>query len=184
MAARSYALATDAGGRIFDQYPDTRSQVYKGVSGEHPRTSAAVRATTGEVVRHRGRVATTFFFSTSGGRTENVENSFLGSSPAPYLKSVRDPYDGASPLHRWTLRFTASQTASRLRGLVRGRFRGIDVIRRGRSPRIVTAMIRGSRGSTRVTGPTLRARLGLYDTWAYFSRSRRASAAAGASVRP
>ena len=62
VAARSYALATDAGGPVFDQYPDTRSQVYRGLSAEQPRTNAAVRATAGEVVRFAGKVATTFFF--------------------------------------------------------------------------------------------------------------------------
>ena len=37
-------------------------------------------------------------FSTSGGRTESVENSFYGSAPVPYLKSVVDRYDYHSPL--------------------------------------------------------------------------------------
>ena len=178
LAARSYALATDAGGPIFDQYPDTRSQVYKGAGGEHPRTNAAVRATAGQVVKYGRRVATTFFFSTSGGRTEDVENSFLGASPSPYLKSVEDPYDDRSPLHRWTMRFSQREIESKLRGLVKGTFRGITVDRRGRSPRIVRASIRGSRGTTAVTGPTLRARLGLHDTWATFRRGEAASSSA------
>ncbi|HEX8051967.1 MAG TPA: hypothetical protein VF517_03180, partial [Thermoleophilaceae bacterium] len=54
---------------------------------------------------------------------------------------------------------------SRLSGLVKGTFRGIDVVQTGSSPRIVYADVVGSSGRTRVTGPTLRARLGLYDTW-------------------
>jgi stage II sporulation protein D len=54
---------------------------------------------------------------------------------------------------------------SRLSGLVKGTFRGIKVVQRGVSPRVVYADIVGSGGRTRVTGPTLRARLGLYDTW-------------------
>ena len=53
--------------------------------------------------------------------------------------------------------------------LVQGRFKGIQVITRGRSPRIVAADVVGSRGRTRVDGATLRARFGLYDTWAYFT---------------
>ena len=43
------------------------------------------------------------------------------------------------------------------------------MVRRGKSPRVVYADVVGSRGRTRVTGPTLRARFGLYDTWATFS---------------
>ena len=43
MAARSYALATDSGGRLFDQYDDTRSQVYGGVAVETKRTNRSSR---------------------------------------------------------------------------------------------------------------------------------------------
>ncbi len=59
--------------------------------------------------------------------------------------------------------------AARLRGLVRGAFRGIEVLRRGYSPRILAAYVLGSAGRTEVSGPELQARLGLDDTWAYFS---------------
>jgi len=182
LAARSYALTTDAGGPIFDQYPDTRSQVYKGASGEHPRTNAAVQATSGEVVKYGGQVATTFFFSTSGGQTEDVENGFLGASPSPYLKSVKDPYDYYSPRHNWSFRFTQAQMQSKLAGLVRGRFEGISVTKRGTSPRIVRAIIRGSDGNTSTTGSTLRFRLGLYDSWASFTRTRVGGSRAAASL--
>ena len=58
---------------------------------------------------------------------------------------------------------------AKLGSLVKGRFRGIEVLRRGRSPRIVEAEVIGSRGRTLVTGGQLRARLGLYDTWAFFT---------------
>ncbi len=173
VAARSYALTTDRGGPIFDQYPDTRSQVYRGVTGEHSRTNAAVRATTGQVLRYRGAVAITYFFSTSGGRTENVENSFYGARPTPYLTSVEDPFDGESPRHRWRRTFTTRQMKARLGRLVKGSYRGIEVTQRGQSPRIVWADVIGSRGRTAVRGSTLRARLGLFDTWAFFSVQRR-----------
>ena len=165
LAARTYALTTDRGGPVFDQYPDTRSQVYRGVKGETPATNAAVTSTAGEVVTYNGELAVTYFFSTSGGRTENVENSFIGAAPKPWLKSVEDPFDDASPRHRWRLVYTQSQMQSRLSGLVKGTFRGIKVVQRGESPRVVYADIVGSGGRTRVTGPTVRARLGLYDTW-------------------
>ena len=165
IAARSYALTTDRGGPVFDQYPDTRSQVYRGVTGEAASTNAAVTATAGEVVQYDGAVAVTYFFSTSGGHTENVENSFVGAAPKPWLKGVEDPFDVASPRHRWRFVYTQSQIQSRLSGLVKGTFQGIEVIEQGVSPRIVHADILGSGGRIRVTGPTLRARLGLYDTW-------------------
>ena len=66
VAARSYALAVRKTGSDFDLYPDVRSQVYSGISGERAATTAAVQATAGQVVLYRGRIATTYFFSTSG----------------------------------------------------------------------------------------------------------------------
>jgi stage II sporulation protein D len=169
VAARTYALTSSKNGFGFDHYPDTRSQVYGGVAAETPTTDAAVRATRGEAVTYRGKPVTTYFFSTSGGRTENVENSF-GGDPKPWLKSVNDPYDDLSPKHRWgPIRMSKATAAGKLTGLVKGRFRGIDVVRRGRSPRIVLADIVGTSGRTRVSGATLRARFGTFDTWMYFT---------------
>ena len=182
VAARSYALATRKRGGVFDQYPDTRSQVYRGVRAERRRTNRAVRATSRQIVSYRGRVATTYFFSTSGGRTENVENVFYGSRPRRYLRSVRDPYDRISPRHRWRFSFTTGQMTARLAGIVRGRFRRIEVLKRGRSPRIVRAWIYGTGGRSRVRGATLRARLGLYDSWARFYRVTTSQAAAATTA--
>jgi stage II sporulation protein D len=170
VAARGYAITTTKGGAGFDHYADTRSQVYGGVAAETPSTNQAVADTRGQVVTYDGEPVVTFFFSTSGGRTEDVENTSLGSEPLPWLKSVEDPYDNVSPKHRWgPIKLTRAQAAAKLAGLVQGRFKGVQVIRRGRSPRVVAADIIGSRGHTRVDGATLRARFGLNDTWAYFT---------------
>src|SRR5919197_391160 len=136
IAARTYAITTSRGGD-FDQYPDTRSQVYGGVAAETPATNAAVADTRGQVVTYQGQPVVTYFFSTSGGKTENVENTTLASQPQPWLVSVDDPYDDLSPRHRW--------------------------------PRVVHALVVGSRGATEVNGATLRARFGLFDTWAFFT---------------
>lgn len=170
VAARSYALATDAGGPVFDQYPDTRSQVYKGADGEAASTNAAVQATAGEVLRYHGEIAATYFFSTSGGHTEDIQNVFYGAKPEPYLVGVSDPYDNISPRHRWQIRLTTSRLQHRLGSWVHGKLRGIKVLKRGVSPRIVWAAIVGSRGSKTVRGTDLRRRLGLDDTWASFNR--------------
>jgi stage II sporulation protein D len=171
VAARSYALATADGG-LFDAYDDTRSQVYGGIASEEQSTSQAVEATSGKVVRHNGEVATTFFFSTSGGRTENIEHSFVGSNPQPYLKSVKDPFEDASPYHRWKETFSQSEIEAKLGDLVEGSLQAIEVTKRGRSPRIVSAKVVGSAGTNEVSGPALQARLGLRSTWAFFDRKR------------
>jgi stage II sporulation protein D len=168
IAARTYAITTSRGGS-FDQFPDTRSQVYGGVAVETPASNQAVAATRGQVVTYQGQPVVTYFFSTSGGRTESVENTTLGNEPKPWLQSVDDPYDGVSPRHRWTpATMSLASAGKRLRGLVKGSFRGIKVLKRGVSPRIMSAEVLGTRGSTPVDGATLRAKLDLFDTWAYF----------------
>jgi stage II sporulation protein D len=169
VAARTYAIATGKNGAGFDQYADTRSQMYVGISGERASTNAAVAGTAGEVVVYDGKPIVTYYFSTSGGRTENVENSFLGAEPVPYLRSVDDPYDSESPRHRWTVRMTLGQASRRLGRLVKGSLRQIRVLSRGASPRVVRAQVVGSGGRTSVTGPQLRSKLGLFDTWARFT---------------
>jgi stage II sporulation protein D len=168
VAARTYALATDAGGTSFDQYADTRSQMYKGLESEATSSSSAVDATSGQVVKYQGHIAVTYFFSTSGGETEDVENVFYGSTPEPYLRAVSDPYDGIAPRHSWHFTYTRRQLESKLRGLVKGHFRTIKIVRRGASPRVVSAQVVGTKGTTTTDGVTLRSRLGLYDTWFTF----------------
>ena len=93
VAARSYALATSGGG-AFDVYDDTRSQVYGGKDSETRAHQRADEAHPGEVVRYGKQVATTYFFSTSGGSTESVQYGFPGAAPVPYLKSVGTPTTG------------------------------------------------------------------------------------------
>lgn len=167
VVARSYGLATSRGG-AFDHYADTRSQVYEGRSSETSATNDAVAATKREVVTYKGEPAVTYYFSTSGGQTENSEFGFSGGSAIPYLKSVDDPFDDASPVHKWRERFSDEQMESKLSGLFSGKLRKIDVLERGKSPRIVRARVVGSGGGQLVSGDTLRARLGLRSTWARF----------------
>jgi len=171
VAARGYAITTSRGGeKGWDQYPDTRSQVYRGVVGEHPNTNKAVNATAGQVVTYKGKPITSYFFSTSGGHTENVENVWPGAEPQPYLRGVPDPYDDLSPYHRWgPIRMSRAAATSKLGSLVKGRLKGIRVTKRGASPRVLRAVVVGTGGTTTVTGDQLRSRFGLRDTWMSFN---------------
>jgi stage II sporulation protein D len=171
VASRTYALTAHAGGARFDVYADSRSQVYGGRAAETPRTNAAVKATEGQIVTYAGRPAITYFFASSGGLTEDIQNAFPGSEPEPWLRGVDDPYERGD-LHRWTVRMSLAQAGTDLAGLVRGSLRAIVVLERGYSPRIVRAQLVGSGGRTTVSGPELAARLHLYSTWAYFYLQR------------
>jgi stage II sporulation protein D len=167
VVARSYGLATARSGP-FDHYADTRSQVYGGKASETKATNQAVAATANEVVEYRGEPAITYYFSSSGGQTESSEFGFSGGNRIAYLQSVEDPFDDASPLHRWTERLSDEQMESELAGLFEGRLERIEVLERGDSPRIVRARVVGSADGTAITGATLRARLELPSTWARF----------------
>jgi stage II sporulation protein D len=101
VAARSYALSHLQTG-AFDLFRDTRSQVYGGIPAEAPSASEAVQATARQVLLYQGEIATTFFFSSSGGRTATGAEVF--GVDVPYLVSVDDHWDERSPHHAWVPR--------------------------------------------------------------------------------
>jgi stage II sporulation protein D len=171
VAARTYAITGDVGGSAYQLYSDTRSQQYGGVGAETPTSNAAVAATRGQIVTYKGAPAITYFFSSSGGYTEDVQNAFPGASPEPWLRGVPDPYDGAGgdPYHRWTYRMSVATAASKLGGLVAGSLVGILVTKHGASPRILTAAVVGTRGRRTTTGIALQQRFGLMSTLARFT---------------
>ena len=79
-----------------------------------------------------------------------------------------DAYEGASS--KWKLDLSFTVVARMLHGLFKGSFRGIEVLKRGVSPRILSARVMGSRGAPpSIGGAELAGRLGLISTWAYFS---------------
>jgi SpoIID/LytB domain protein len=163
VVARSYALAVRKVGGTYDLYDDTRSQVYGGIEAEKASSNAAVDATAGRILTHDGRVATTYFFSTSGGRTASVADVWRGSQPTPYLVSVADPYDSISPHHRWgPFPFTAARLGKAFK--VPGAL--LDVVTAvNRSARVDTITAVGARGRVDVAGADVRRILGLRSTW-------------------
>ncbi|MBV9606798.1 MAG: SpoIID/LytB domain-containing protein [Solirubrobacterales bacterium] len=171
VAARTYAITTDVAGTFYNLYPDTRSQMYRGVSAETPATDAAVAATAGQVVTYNGAPVVTYFFSSSGGYTENIEDAWPGASASPWLRGVDDPYDGAGgdPYHHWTRQLSLTAAARQLGGLVKGKLVGIRVTKQGASPRIMAAQVIGTGGATTVTGAQLQGAFGLLSTWASFT---------------
>jgi stage II sporulation protein D len=162
VAARSYALAGLAKGKDYDLYADTRSQVYGGLDAEVPATSDAVDTTKGEVVLYNGKVANTLFFSTSGGRTASAAETT--GTAVPYLVSVTDPYDTASPYHDWgPVLFDAAKVAKQLKLPA-----PLTDLRTTTGPsgrvKTVVALTADDRQVT-LTGSQLRTQLELRSTW-------------------
>ena len=178
-AARSYAeQARRAATGQWDLYCDVRSQAYIGTSREDPRTDAAIKATAGVVPSYGGDPIHAFYFSCSGGHTENIELAWE-TSPLPYLKGVEDPYDSYATLHTWgPISRTPAQLTASLGTAVKGSLRAIYRVERGASSRIVKAAIIGSGGTTFMHGSALRVKLGLNSAWATFKSMSISPAAA------
>lgn len=161
VAARSYALANLVKNKPFDLYADQRSQVYLGVAGEKPRTSAAVSATAGRIVVYGGKVASTLYFASSGGKTASAQDVF--GITVPYLVSRPDPWDASSPYHTWgPILFAARAIQAKLG--VKGHV--LDVVGVPTpSGRLRSLSIATGTGPTTIPSALLRTGLGLRSTW-------------------
>jgi SpoIID/LytB domain protein len=137
--------------------------MYLGISAEKPSTTAAVNDTAGEVVLYNGRVATTYFFSSSGGRTAAASDIWPSGPPIPYLVSVDDPYDTISPHHQWGPIVVAPGRLARVLG-ARGRLLDVRTTT-GPSGRVRTVTGVGSQGESSVVGADVRRALSLQSTW-------------------
>jgi stage II sporulation protein D len=161
VAARSYALANLVKGKPFDLYSDVRSQVYLGVAGEKASTTKAVADTAAEVVLYAGKVATTYYFSTSGGKTASAADVF--GFEVPYLQSRPDPWDKASPYHRWGPVLLGARTFQAKLG---GTARVLDATGSAtRSGRLRSLVLSTTAGSETVPSSLVRTALGLRSTW-------------------
>jgi len=162
VVARSYALANRRGGD-FDLYADVRSQVYGGLGAESFTATAAVDETAAQVLTFNAKVVSTPYHSTSGGRTANVTDVWAGR-PVPYLVAVADPYDNASPHHRWGPFAYDGATLAQKLGLPSV---PLDLaVKRNPSRRVDTVTATFADGTTQVLpAQSLRAALGLRSTW-------------------
>ena len=180
IAARTYAITAGAAGSAFQVYSDTRSQMYTGVAAETAATDAAIAATRGDVVTVAGSPAVTYFFASSGGQTEDVQDVWSGVSPESWLVGVADPYDsaGGNPYYRWKRSMSIRSASRDLSDWLKGKLRGIQITQRGVSPRIVSAVVVGSRGRTTVSGSQLEQAFSLMSTYASFTTITSSSSSA------
>ncbi len=175
IAARSYAYyRVHPTTGTFDFYDDTRSQVYLGYLAEKAGSTAAILATTNQVVRTTtGGIANTLFHSCGGGATEHNENVYVSATGAKvagvysYLRGSMDrrpdgtAYDVASPYDTWkTATYTRAQVQSWFAADSRsnvGTLVSIDLRNRGVSGRLISVTLIGSTGTTKkVSGDVFR----------------------------
>lgn len=115
VAARTYALKNigqfeELG---FDLFATPVSQVYDGISIEHPLSTQAVEETSGQVAVYNGKLINALYMSTCGGATENIENMFDGSS-VPYLRGTECTMEKE---RTWSLQSSGALTSIHLAGM-------------------------------------------------------------------
>ena len=172
VAARSFSLASRGrhASEGYDLCTTTHCQLYTGTAAEKTASTAAVRATRGEVLTYGGKPIEALFHTDSGGMTESSEN--VWGSHVPYLRAVRDAQIKTLP---WTKTITRADLERKLaaKGHNIGKVRSIALspLAIGRaakdrtaSGRVKTMTVTGTKGTATLSGTTWRSLLGLKST--------------------
>ena len=173
VCARSYAFRqmTSYGYPEYEAHVNdsTDFQVYNN-SERQESSTRAVTETEGQVVRYKGEIATTYYYSTSCGRTTSLEA--WGTDPGEgggYLQSVNvcgdnGDYEKDLPWYRWTAQVpvqTLSALVSTNTGVNVGTLSGVEVTKRGPGDVALQIVASGDAGSVTVdTENKIRAALG------------------------
>ncbi|KNY25439.1 SpoIID/LytB domain-containing protein [Pseudobacteroides cellulosolvens] len=149
VAARTYLIGNlnKHKKQFFDLCTTTSCQVYKGFAGEYASTNKAIDDTAGKKLTYQGKIAEVFYFSSCGGRTEDVKN--VWGSDIPYLRSVEDKYEsGKSYNYNWETTLTASKIKEIMigRGYNLGDITGVNITKTSEAGRVTELVISGTKG--------------------------------------
>lgn len=162
VCARSYAFRqmTSYGYPEYEAHVNdsTDFQVYNN-SERQESSTRAVAETEGQVVRYKGEIATTYYYSTSCGRTTSLEA--WGTDPGDsggYLQSVevcgeQGDYEKDLPWYRWTAQVpvqTLSALVSANTGVSVGTLSSVEVTKRGPGDVALQIVASGDAGSVTV----------------------------------
>lgn len=170
VAARTYLAWTLARGRSesgatydFDICATTQCQVYAGTAAGERRWVEAVARTGGEVLLYEGKPAQALYSSTSGGRTEPVQDIFAGSTPRPYLAGADSP-DEASPYVTWSVAMPARVFVELLdaAGVAVGELVSVEVTHPRRGEGVWTMEVVSSEGVVRLPVSKVRSDFNRY----------------------
>ena len=162
VCARSYAFRqmTSYGYPEYEAHVNdsTDFQVYNN-SERQENSTRAVAETEGQVVRYKGEIATTYYYSTSCGKTTSLEA--WGTDPGGrggYLQSVevcgeQGDYEKDLPWYRWTAQVpvqTLSALVSANTGVQVGTLSSVEVTKRGPGDVALQIVASGDAGSVTV----------------------------------
>ena len=123
LCARTYAMRNVGMSKHrnsgFDLCTTTCCQAYRGTGSANAHSDSAVIETAGEFVMYENSYAETYYFSSSGGATEDVRNVWNPNGNLPYLLGVYDPYETSYADKIPGYRYTVTYTKSDLQEIVR-----------------------------------------------------------------
>ena len=161
VCARSYAFRqmTSYGYPEYEAHVNdsTDFQVYNN-SERQENSTRAVAETEGQVVRYKGEIATTYYYSTSCGRTTSLEAWGTDAGDGGYLQSVevcgeQGDYEKDLPWYRWTAQVpvqTLSALVSANTGVQVGTLSSVEVTKRGPGDVALQIVASGDAGSVTV----------------------------------
>lgn len=147
----------------FDLTADTRSQVYKGMTGVNENVRAAVRQTRGEVLGWKGKLLSVYYHACCGGATTDAGAAWGGTREIPRpLRGVRDPWCAASPHMKWTAYFAWADLTAAIseRRMLTGPLKSLRIGARDAAGYVRTFLARSGRESVVVNAAQLRGALG------------------------
>ncbi|MDR3210253.1 MAG: SpoIID/LytB domain-containing protein [Oscillospiraceae bacterium] len=167
LAARTYAMSKLGahGSSGFDLCTTEHCQVYMGAKRATANSDQAVDETAGLYITYDDKLCETYYSSSDGGATENIENVWTAS--LQYLRGVLDPYEADAPIpsYRWTVSYTPGELTSRLkaRGYSIGTVASVVVSRFTDVGNVYSVTIKDTSGKsiTISKGDSLRLNLGL-----------------------
>ncbi len=160
VAARTYALYEmkrnrKNKSRKFDLYNDTRSQVYRGISSEHPKTTQAVLSTKGQVLTYNGALVKSYFSSSIGG--VSAAGLEIGDNK-PYLRPIKSYHSSQNPNKQWTMKIPLTKLQQQYKT---SKITQVGVKSRTLSGRIEYIQIKDNKGKVKtVRGDHFRSKLG------------------------
>lgn len=170
VCARSYALLkagydgkTDLN-RGFMICDTTADQVYGGYGYEKKQTNLAVAATKGQRVYYNGTPVQVYYFSTSGGRTEDAED--VWGKEVAHLRGVVDEYETNPSAAPWIIEKTKEELAEALKvvGIRVGEITDMIEEIKTISGRVYSLRIKGTERSYTMQGTAFRDTLKLDST--------------------
>ena len=168
IVARTYAVK-NYGRRAkwgFDVYPTVDDQAYGGYTWENVNSNKAVDETDGQVIVYNGELIGGYYFSTSGGYTENSENVWGGKYD--YLKAVPDYYElEVAGNTTWEVEYTADEVKAKLAnyGIHVGDIIDIEPVEFTDVGRVLELKVIGTDGDATLTKSNTRTYLGLKSQW-------------------